>query len=65
MASSIFEQLDFSGLFRDFPQETKQQLADISTTLSCTDGQMIYQNGDGPDALYLSLIHISEPTRPY
>ena len=52
MASSIFEQLDDSGLFRDFPQDTKQQLADISTTLSCNDGQMLYQDGDQPDALY-------------
>jgi len=52
MASSIFKQLDDSGLFRDFPQDTKQQLADISTTLSCNDGQMLYQDGDEPDALY-------------
>ena len=52
MATSIFEQLDYSGLFRDFPQDTKQQLADISTTLSCKDGQILYQNGDEPDALY-------------
>jgi CRP-like cAMP-binding protein len=52
MTSSIFEQLDFSGLFREFPQDTKQQLADISTTVSCSDGQMLYQNGDQPDALY-------------
>ncbi len=52
MSASILEQLDHSGLFGDFPQDVKQQLAAISTTQTCTDGQVLYQNGDLPDALY-------------
>ncbi len=52
MAASILEQLDNSGLFREFPADVKQQLADISSTQVCQDGQIVYQNGDKPDALY-------------
>ncbi len=52
MSASILEQLDHSGLFADFPQDIKQQLAAISSTQACTDGQVLYQNGDKPDALY-------------
>lgn len=52
MPNSILEQLDQSGLFRDFPAEGKQALADISNTKSYQDAQVVYQNGDEPDALY-------------
>jgi len=52
MAPSILEQLDHSGLFGDFPEDIKQQLANISSTQACTEGQVLYQNGDMPDALY-------------
>ncbi len=52
MTANILEQLDHSGLFGDFPEETKQQLAAISTSQACSDGQVLYQNGDLPDALY-------------
>lgn len=52
MPYSILDQLDESGLFRDFPSDAKQQLADISTSKEYQDGQIIYQRGDMPDALY-------------
>lgn len=52
MATSILEQLDHSGLFSEFPADVKQQLAGISNTLACQDGQVLYRNGDKPDALY-------------
>ena len=29
------------------------------------DGEWFYDSGEDADILYLSLIHISEPTRPY
>jgi len=52
MPNRILEQLDHSGLFRDFPEDAKAELADISTSKSYSDGQVIYQNGDESDALY-------------
>ncbi len=52
MTTSILEQLDNSGLFREFPEDVKQQLADISSTQTCRGGQILYQDGDMPDALY-------------
>ncbi len=52
MATSILEQLDQSGLFNEFPADVKQQLAGISNTQTCQNGQILYQNGDKPDAFY-------------
>ncbi len=52
MATSILEQLDQSGLFSEFPTDVKQQLAGISNTQTCQNGQILYQNGDKPDAFY-------------
>jgi CRP/FNR family cyclic AMP-dependent transcriptional regulator len=52
MTAHILEQLDHSGLFGDFPEDAKLQLAAISTAKMCSDGQVLYQNGDSPDALY-------------
>ncbi|GAA6134020.1 Crp/Fnr family transcriptional regulator [Oceaniserpentilla sp. 4NH20-0058] len=52
MPSSILNQLIESGVFRDFPQDAKEKLAKISITKTCSDGQVIYQNGDASDALY-------------
>lgn len=52
MPNRILEQLDQSGLFRDFPEDAKAELAQISTSKSYNDGHIIYQNGDESDALY-------------
>lgn len=52
MPNSTLELLDKSGLFRQFPQDAKQQLADISKPKQYDDGEVVYQNGDASDALY-------------
>ncbi len=52
MALSILQQLDLSGLFADFPDPIKAKLADMAIIQSVSDGRVIYQNGDAPDALY-------------
>ncbi|BFM14457.1 Crp/Fnr family transcriptional regulator [Maricurvus nonylphenolicus] len=52
MAQTIREQLDESGLFRDFPDNIKQQLADMSRTQTFRDGEMIYQQGDESAAMF-------------
>ena len=45
--------------------------AEASSAFPCTDGQsrgviyrMVYENGGSGTGVQLSLIHISEPTRP-
>lgn len=52
MPDSILQQLDQTGLFRDFDEISKQQLADCSRTQKFSDGQIIYRIGDHSDALY-------------
>ena len=52
MPNSTLELLNKSGLFRQFPDDAKQQLADISKPKQYKDGEVVYQNGDASDALY-------------
>jgi len=49
---SIQQQLDKTGLFRDFDDVAKQQLAKVSRTQTFASGEVIYRIGDEATALY-------------
>ena len=52
MIDRVFQKLEQSGLFRDFPTATKTQLSKRSRILSVDKGQRIFQIGDQPEALH-------------
>ena len=52
MSQRILQQLDHSGLFRDFDPSAKQYLADCSHAQSYNNGELIYRIGDEATALY-------------
>lgn len=52
MSTPILQQLDRTGLFRDFDPSAKQHLADCSHAQSFKNGELIYRIGDEATALY-------------
>jgi len=52
MSDTILQQLDQTGLFRDFDDEAKQQLVGMSRTQTFSSGEVIYRIGDEANALY-------------
>lgn len=52
MPDTILQQLDKTGLFRDFDTAAKQHLANCSHRQSFQDGEVIYRIGDRATALY-------------
>jgi CRP-like cAMP-binding protein len=52
MSNTILQQLDDTGLFRDFDNTAKRHLAACSRTQSFGDGELIYRIGDEATVLY-------------
>lgn len=52
MSDTIQQLLDQTGLFRDFDEEAKQQLVDMSRTQTFSSGEVIYRIGDEATALF-------------
>jgi len=52
MEETIRQQLDQTGLFRDFDDAAKQQLVKMSRTKTFASGEVIYRIGDEATALY-------------
>jgi CRP/FNR family cyclic AMP-dependent transcriptional regulator len=52
MPSTTTQQLEETGLFREFDNNAKQHLADCSHSQTFNDGEVIYQIGDEATALY-------------
>lgn len=52
MGEIILRQLNLSGLFRKFPADFKQRLADQSHSRKLQDGDIVYRPGDTPEAFH-------------